>query len=363
MSQTVGRVRAVNRTVAPRSGRQLDPWAMCRLNPFSGGGALYPDGGQTRRIVLDFRTFANLSDLSGGQYSLLLVPSLPSPLWIKSSVDCTVANALGSYSYDASNAGNRYSALALQPEYSDQWPGGAINPYTAASARITSMGMRMVYTGQINTCSGTIYASSNPATVTSRGPTNVDMLIRSVADGSDHTVSANDANAIRLSHVPSFPRSAPGSTMAHAASGFSGIAQMNDPDLPFRAVSEEASILLADDMAGSQTSPLCSSNGHKGGVDFWDESWDPIALQLNGASANSSYAIEIAVCVEFLIAPASSVIRFAREPPRRNPSALAAVSNYLARRDLIGDADHIFRQAKAFSGVAAPIVKAALAMV
>jgi hypothetical protein len=336
---------------------------MCRLNPFSGGGALYPDGGQTRRIVLDFRTFANISGLDGGQYSLLLVPSLPSPLWIKSVSDCTVANALGSYTYDSSLSGGRYSALALQPEYADEWPGGVINPYKAASARITSMGMRMVYTGQIQNCAGTIYASSNPATVVSRGPINVDMRIRSALDGTEHTIAANDSNGVRLCNIPSFPRSAPGSTMAHAAAGFSGIAKMNDPDLPFRPTSEEASILLADDMAGTQVSPLCSSQGHKGGVDFWDDSWDPIALQINGSTAGTSYAIEIAVCVEYLIAPASSVIRFAREPPRRNPTALASVSNFLARRDLIGDAEHMFRQAKAFSGVAAPLVRAALAMV
>jgi hypothetical protein len=162
-------IRTLQKT--PKLSPNLSHYVTCRTNPFHGhGGSAIPDGKNSNFVVTDTFSVNNFSPTAAGQTIVIqTLNALPALSMIGSTtnfiVDGVTVTALGAYQPSASTAANSsWYPTSMPPPMVGTAVLGAnfMDPYNAATARMISVGYRLIYTGPATTCSGAITVTPNP---------------------------------------------------------------------------------------------------------------------------------------------------------------------------------------------------------
>lgn len=329
-------------------------YAMCRLNPFSGGSAMYPGGGNAPIIVVDHRTFADVDPAAINAMHIRILPCAPFSSALHFGNGLFAANIsnnkisgdlYGPMPTTGTDTQTAWYPLNIMQEWSTaSFPGaGTIAPFRANRARITSCGFRLTYTGTPTTCRGLISMTQGSLSVVSRETLPFGVDIRTQLDALGTTIVANSSDAVQIEGDVTPNPCNPSTVTVRMDQGASGTLQQISETLPFRPIAQGGAVMFAD---GKTTNYFVSTTGVRGAVGFIDESWSPIDIYVSNIDTNSSFRVEVATCVEYQVDTSSDVARFARNSPPANPSLVNSLQAATTKLPSFGDLHSIEETAK-----------------
>lgn len=327
--------------------RGLPPYVKCRLNPFysnPGGPAGIPDAGNTNFIVVDSLTFDTITCVSGAGFTMLTMPTLPS-MGLITGAGSVGANDININGVAYRNLANTGAAISVPPQYktsgpSDYAPGSnTSDPYQSANARLVSVAYRIMYTGQANTCSGTITVTPAPVGFPNGGlitssttppststiscsvvdytgaiiyqcPYNTPVL---VMDGGGSLLSPAGNQTYTKDSVCFRPEHGAFITPRHRTNDFK--CYPTSPDPAVLIYNQNVNVPGTNYTAVSRnTSPIDT------GILWADGDWGAVQISVSGVVAGHTYRIECASCFEYSVGLTSAFAPLAQKTSVSKPN-------------------------------------------
>lgn len=323
-------------------------YAMCRLNPFTGGSAMYPGGGNAPVIVVDHRSFADIDFNLATSCHIRILPCAPYTAlihWGSTTATGTITNnkvtqdVYGPMTTFGADTNVAWYPLNIMPEWdTTEFAGDSSAPYNATKARVTACGFRLMFTGISQVCRGLISMSTGAYNVTTRETLANPIGQRTALDGVSTLIAANSCDSLKMDGNV-IPNPCTPTTISNLmAKGASGTLQQVTEDLPFRPVAQNGALMYVDEYT---TSAIATTTGVRGSVGFYDESWAPIDIFLSSCDANTNFRLEVATCVEYQVDTTSNVARFARKAPPPQPALLEKIQAATNKLPSYGDLNSI----------------------
>lgn len=373
--QTARTTAGVERALRKRNPRpvlrRMNPYAHCRLSPFtSGGGALLPDGSAGRAIVIDHRAYSTITSGTGAYINLKVTPSFPTPLYVKCAStlpnSCTANGVAISQTVTGLDTTSNWVAATAYTEGNLNPP---INPaatvnlplpmFGATKARIISQAWRVIYTGPASTAQGLITINNSPASINEAPMYNEGI---SILGPNDATVQAYAIGSqAELVNVHSLLTAVqPGAYQLDTVTlrpemGAQGVLRHSKPTYPFVTYQNNPIVLMDKSRQLNNGGSIVSWNGYNstygGLLNFWDDGWDPVDIMLSTASG-LSYRVEVSTCIEYLVDPSSSISKLTLERPMTDLRTIQMTESAIRGSPIatpLGDDSLMKRYMQAFS--------------
>lgn len=335
------RRQIVKRNSRPNPMRGLDMrYLRCRLDPFSSPGANgIPDGSSTKKIMVDHRWYTDITHDGARTWGFVLqtFPWLPMPVGVQPlGSEPIIVNGLPITAPLPRDLRASWVPISLPPgwqaanQYS--WNTTSADPYEASKGRLVAMGVKLIYTGPANTCSGVI--TCNPSDV-GFGDRVLNAAYREQQAGDltlVDTVAADSAGiSVDLNTNPTTIN--PGSCEFRPEQGATFIAAHKTNDYEFKPVYDIPLIPYCS-QAGTPATLLASDGTtglpprtYQGGVSWFDDDWTAAQFVASGLNGDASYRVEIVMCMEYLPVVGSSYAQMAKEPPTANLRTIRAAES------------------------------------
>lgn len=284
--------------------------------PFSGEGrAALPDGSNTNFVVTDSFAIDNISFTGSGSRSFVIqtMPTLPSMAIVGSTdamnVNGIAVGVLSSYSL-GSLPGTSWVPIATPSIFNSSCVPGSLysDPWSASAMRFINLAFRIVYTGPVNTCAGSITVTPNncvfvDANATTREglrlfPANIAGTAQANPYPGGTPMLATDLqlNPGAFTRASRTFRPEQGVTLIvpHAGTSFDNVAIGRTP-YALIATSQSTSAVTDITPAIRQV----TFNGIEYcGIACYDNGWGGFQIAFNNINADASYRIESMVCME-----------------------------------------------------------------
>lgn len=310
----------------PPSGSLPNPYLSCRYMPFSSKGAKsnIPDGRGLRILTRDWKSFYDF-DSSGGGFTVRVAPIFPYPVRAYSRNPLTVNGTLLNATTLLENQGAILDAGAMST--------GMTNPVTAhtlgvcTSARIVTIGYRLVYTGQASAAEGLFIADHTAI--------KVDKKIYEIPNIVSYVNSAGAVTNWPVSTVPFYMLDeTPLSSVLNSRdqvtvrpeNGVYGVLRYNTTSRAhtFKPWNEVPNALITDVVPASVGAPSQYASTVAGigpAAVCIDDDLSSINIRVTQAG---SYRLEVIVCMEQELQVTSNLIDMARQSPEWDESILKA---------------------------------------
>jgi hypothetical protein len=336
----------INRASTRVKRAEILPYLDCRFNPLGMKGGDSPgivDGSQTRRIVVDHRFIIPFTAGTSQGFNIAITPCLPSCVWFNTLAADTasIVNGITMTAHTGVNPGNQFYGTVSLPEYSGIFPVftttpgdyAFVNPYLGSGkARIVTIGGRIIFTGSTMNNNGFIIINNDSMNTMNMIPnTNAGSLIGD--QGTDTTLTPNTVQFLPTDYAPNF------NIVNQGGDGFSGrlsegahfLAKHSDEKYTFKAMFQNPVALVASNNYNEEAGFLLTKNGGAGNLDtysmlqFVDNDWDVISIQVNGMAQGQSFNLDLVYCVEYAPATSSAVTHLAKVPAAQ-PSTMSAAN-------------------------------------
>lgn len=310
-----------------KPNKTVDPYVVCRLNPFASKGSNgIPDGSQVRKLVVDHRQTLTLTFGSSGSIGIMFTPALPSCAWVRSYDATTQINGVAT----SSNSGGAFLIPIPVPEWAPnvitynnvagQFD-DVVPLYAAARARIVSAAWQLMYAGTTLTNSGMVRVNTGAFTVDPPTP-NIGNFTVNTWTGAAATTYATQQVFVRpvstLINDLSFAGSGNNAetTLNRLSKGCHGIMRHTGKDYEFKEILPNATYLsrqfseLQSMLLNQSASP--TTVGGSAVVQFFDNDWDTTFISITGGTAGQSVAFDYVFCVEYNPSPTSSIYSLAK---------------------------------------------------
>jgi len=342
--------RNINSKLHPK---KMDPYIMCRLNPFSGGnGKGIPDGTNHHFIVLDSYQYDNIdfssftADQFPSTFILQTTNSLPNLMWANCpnnkfmKINGVTFKGTGVYNGTAEGISAWYpmATLPAMTNTYGNFSSSQDDPWGATGLRIISQGFRIIYTGPVTECSGSITVTPNNWTYspgpTITGITAVATTVNLRAVNVDQTASTNFApvglgtyqidgtnSTTLLSKDSVTVRPEQGITIIprHVGTSRDMIPIMKGSrPVTFGNTAQGAGAILYNACANSGTA-ISSVNG---GICFFDNDWDNYQIVFQNVNNTASFRIESVICFEACVGATSAFAPLTHKVSENKPAVM-----------------------------------------
>lgn len=319
---------------------KLSPYLMCRLNPFStrGSGGI-PDGSTAQRIVADhtaYGTFVIGAD-GGATIRMLPVPNMPTLIRPNSAYTDFKVNGitsgtggtppsltgeLGWLPFIQIPAWNTFNSA----DNKSAPPPEVANPYQATKFRIVSAALRLYYTGNASTASGTVTVQPNNFTWQYGGTANVNSISYTAYSigAATFSVGTQAQGTVYVGRLDTYPL---GGEMSRDSQTYR-VEQPIFVRLPQLTYDHEFFPMYA-----TRVSPIETTHQTCPVVAFPDGTWTSVPgfvgmatdwsltdITISGATPGSAFRAEIAYCIEYVPALGSAFTPLAKQAPKQSPS-------------------------------------------
>lgn len=303
-------IRTLNSPRRPQGN--VSHYALCRSNPFAGhGGSSIPDGKNTNFVVTDTFTVNTFTPTTAGQTIVIqTLNCLPSLAMIASTaglvVDSTAVAASSALQPTASTASTTWYPIGIPGPYVGTGAAGALfaDPYNSTTARVISVGYRLLYIGPATTCAGSITITPNPvawgttSTSADGGFGLVPPTIAGAAGTQLHTGAvALDVdmtiNPVVMTRASLTVRPEQGLYVVpkHKSTEFKLQPTYN---MPYAPIANANTSLL-----GNLNTLFRPSGGVNPGVVFFDNDWMTYQIVITGLNSDASFRLETVLCMEY----------------------------------------------------------------
>lgn len=343
-------------------GWKSNPYAMCRLDPFSSMGKSngIPDGSNVRRLLIDHRMTTKLTFGPTGNLNLAITPMVPHPLLVQASDSGLLING-------ASYPHNNPNVLLYIPVTLPEWQtlpihwwatedkfNEATPLYSASRFRVVTCGYRIMYLGTSLTDSGMISVNTLSYSVEAPMPNGGNLTVYSsqVASNtviSDRQVTQSLVNAPQLA-APNTGFTSSETVHLALRDGAEGALSKMSTDHEFVTCSRvmnywtfsnvDSTSLL---MQKTQTPVLL---GNSAVVNGYDSNWNTHMITVTGGTPGQTLVVDLVMCVEYVPQPNSEVYALAKAGPPENRALLQRVENYLKTRPIASTLNSLYGIAK-----------------
>lgn len=338
--------RPPNRAIVPRMMSKVErDYFHCRTDPFSStSGVGIPDSSGGSRVVMDHRHFYDVTIGSSGGFIGRLVPTASVPVWLK---DYATSPATGvvvnghTCSGVLQGIGKAGGWLALPVSDWAQWaivadPASTtdvVNPFYATRARIVSQAARFTYTGAVLNGAGTI--TVNPGNMFCDGLTLNDIGIQSYSPTSVASTAYGAESVNQITLATTFTSTAINGTVMHrAVAGTQVLNKRLAPLAEWVAISGRP-IVPCDTNAGIAAMANLSDVAYPT-LPFIDTNWGSPTFIVSGMAQGTSMRIEVVVCVEYQLEPASILARMATDRPKLSANTLVSLDEKISKLPIAG---------------------------
>lgn len=292
--------------------RPLSHYVKCRSDPFRGSGAAaIPDGSNSNFMVVDAFMVDTIT-APGSSFVFQTIPTLPALGMIASLSTLVVnGNSVGPVAdlQPGSTPNHQWYPMCIPTPYAiSTLPGIVINdPYSAVTARMISVGYRIIYTGPATTCSGSITVTPNSmglelvGTTTTNATTGVtlsttkaDNSLGSAIAGGTPVLNAEisiNSSALTRASVTVRPEQGLYLLPTHRSTNHKVQPTVITPYAVLAGSSPTST--------GASRHLLKQSNGIDFGVIWYDTDWSGFQVAFNGINSDASYRIESVLCMEY----------------------------------------------------------------
>lgn len=324
--------QALKRNIQPKASPPDAGFLRCKYNSFSTNErtlSSLPDGKGKNVLTRDFRTVYDLSLPAGVNTTIRISPSFPYPVRLYSTQSLSVNSAV----IPTSQMGSRGVWVSSPPlrGYPANWatntsPGvwvvGDTSAYpSCASARITNVAYRLVYTGAAATADGLITVDALPETVDVIVPLNTAPITQIDPAGVTRTSNSDLAPyAVIDSPLSNVSESiyTKDQYVTRPENGLQGILKSRVllSDHSFKPFWDQAFMCVnardTSNALANATTTLGLTTTNLSGQNLWD---DQLESALINVTRGGSYRLEVITCMETELQPTSTIVDLGRDSP------------------------------------------------
>lgn len=324
----------------------VNDYMMCRISPFNHTGKSFlPDGSAVRRVTKEIRLAYDITIGSSGGVAMIALPELPRGIMFK---DIAASPTTGVIVNGTSLTGTRQGNALKGGWYSPIIPEWATwantnpsneqvtNPWAAAKVRFITHAVRIIYTGTALAGSGTITMQPAEMGVAESPSPNLGIITSWSAAGTADPVTFAVGT---VQHEPvdvayTNTTYTPQSVIVQAVRGAYFVLPRNTNAVTWR--DSQTAFILTDGKTDSLFNYVGSANYASSAV--YDTAFSPIQAVISGAQPNSTFRVEIQLCVEFQPTTLSPFKDYATIPQHNDKTtAIAEVEAKLAKAPIGGD--------------------------
>jgi hypothetical protein len=333
----------------------LSDYVHCRLNPFKGSGRSgIPDGGNDKFIVSDLFTYDTIALNGNNNFTIQTLPtypcsaaitfapaSTPTPLLVNGNIFNAPTNFGGGATGNNALYPISVPSQYVSPVANSMTPGSNYSdPYNSTSLRQVAVGYRLIYTGPVFDCSGSLTVTPNSLTVIPCGPTNsstasaTGTILTVLNPGQTTTNKTCNAgtncltvngnilgNAFVSGSVTFRPEQGIIFVPKHRSKDFKVIPQA---DNPWGLVNNSGIASTGTTSGNSFVNYLCSNNSastgvYSGGVIWYDNDWSGVTINGVGLNEDATFRWETVYCMEFQPTTNSTLAEFTRGAQKESP--------------------------------------------
>lgn len=318
-------------------------YAMCRLRPFDsmGRNTGIPDGSNVRRILIDHRLTTTFTFGSTGTINFVIAPAIPSPVWVQC---LDTGMTINGTSYNT-NLGSQFFIPIVLTEWQNQ--SIAYNAtaevfndvsllYGAGKFRVVTIGWRVMNMGTSLTDSGLISINTSGLTLDEPIPNPATFSLYSSTSGTNTNFGANqvfirELNSYALNSINLSGFTSSETVNVPLKEGASGLLRHSANDYLYAKLHGNECFITQDSFPLQsileQTIPVPTSVAGSGVCQGYDEGWDPTLISVRAGAANSSFMLDLVMCVEYVPQINSSVYSLAKQGPPENKALMQKVDN------------------------------------
>lgn len=322
--------------------QDLSPYINCRLKPFSNHGSLgIPDDSNRKRVVVDHHSYCDMK-IDDTLVTVRIAPTAPYSAFVNlqnaANFSCTgpMPNLNGGITgFTNASPQTLWTPILGYPEYQDAMPLQAYSmPYGQTYQRLVGMGWRITYTGTALNAQGSVTVNSVPIGIEYAGLNNV-AIPQYNSDGTSAGTSfaANSVNMMRVD----WPRASVAMTndtvVRRPESNINGIIKhvtstyLEVPAYDAPLVLVHSGTAVAGTMNTVLTRGIQGFPGNNLGIFWMDPSFAATDIVFQGATG--TYKLEVVACVEYYPIANSAMSTMAKDPPKKDPFAIAVVESTL----------------------------------
>jgi hypothetical protein len=332
----------------------LNPYVICRTNPFiaKGGGGI-PDGGNTSFITTDLFAVNTIAcSQAHSSFMMQLTGWLPAPIMLAPypstalTLDSVTLTAPASVQPDGTVSANSWFPMGVAPNMlaidGGVVPGSdVIDPFYSTDARLVSWGVRIIYTGPVNTCAGSISITSNSCSLTRVG-TSTDSFSTT---GSTHAQKVgfltveNDQTTVfnTVSGSPILdcdilidPTIMTRDTVTlRPEQGALIIPRHKTRDFKLQPTMGTGQGVTVAYQGGNATNGSLYRNimasvndAYSGGIFWFDNDWEGVLVVFNGINSDATFRVETVMCMEFNPSSSSGFFPLTKKESMMNENAI-----------------------------------------
>lgn len=288
------------------------PYVHCRRSPFTGrGGAAIPDGGNSNFVVNDTFAVDNISvSTAGASFVIQTTPTLPSLAMVASLNPLTInGNAITANTVlqPASGVlGRQWTPVAIPTAFvGSHTPGSnAVDPWSSIGWRFITIGYRIVYTGPVTTCAGSITVTPNNVSYAHAGmATGTGITLRGASitntDLGPYNLSTPLLQMDITTNISAFNRASrtfrPEENIMllsqHSGNNFE---VKPTPSCPYGVVTSDSVVANTATTAYNVLRQVAGANS----IVVYDNAWSGYQIAFTGLNADASFRFETVVCFE-----------------------------------------------------------------
>ena len=338
------------------------PYVHCRIDPFtSSGDGNIPDGSNNNFVTLDRRVFDNITPIGEPvpySFNIMTTPTYPCSAAILASTRALNINGaeFNNLPNDVSSvvlpSSSRYAAPLSIVDVGLPGPSGVNGRFfpgqnvadmaDSASARLVSAGYRLIYTGPVNTCSGsiTVTPTDTSFTASTQSVSATTTVTVHSADGGGQIVDAGTMS-LNLDGYAAGNRMTRESVTFRPEQGVVFIPRHKSRDFKIKSTRNLPYSVIANPNSSSTPggfTNLFAANANKlddaefkGGIIWYDDDWSGATIAVQNVNADATFRWETIWCMEFN--PSPSRIGLSNFTTKASPTALSQINEV---QDLLG---------------------------
>lgn len=315
----------------------------CRLNPFdSTGSEGLPDGSSVRRLVKDIRVFYDVVIGTSGAVQMYVMPEIPHGIMFKDISPSTTGLIVNGQSVTGPYQGVGTAGGWYAPTQADwvTWASTAattdtlFNPWGATRARLVTQAARIIYTGKVVDCAGTITVLPVDLSAEETNVMNRQAVQRMTPTGATNGTFA--INTVELKDWivgNSVTTLVPGAVTLGSSEGALMVLKRNNIEAAhFQSM---ASPFILGELG--QVATLCDVGTVGNATALYDATFSSCFAVIRGATPGSTYRIEVVQCVEFGVGPTSPLTDFTKVPMPLNDKFIKLPEQILSNMPIAGN--------------------------